>query len=152
MRILVDADACPVRREILEVATAAGIPVIQVADSNHNIAGEWVVTVDPGKDSADLRLINLAQPGDLVITQDYGVAALALGKGAFAMDPQGMRYTPDNMDLLLFQRSLGQKIRRAGGRTPGVKKRRKDANEIFRKELERYLEEIRLASEKKWKE
>ena len=145
MKIVVDADACPVRKEILETAAKREIPVVQVADISHEIRGGTVILVDTGSDSADIRLMNLTDPGDLVITQDYGVAALALGKKAFAMDPNGMRYTQDNIDCLLFERALGQKIRRAGGRTGTVQKRTKDANSKFQKELERYLREIKAS-------
>lgn len=142
MKIVVDADACPVRKEILETAEKRKIPVVQVADTSHEIQGGTVILVDTGSDSADIRLMNLTEPGDLVVTQDYGVAALALGKRAFAMDPGGMRYTQENMDRLLFERALGQKIRRAGGKTGTVRKRARDANQKFQKALELYLREI----------
>ena len=90
-----------------------------------------VITVDKGRDSVDIRLANLLEAGDIVVTQDFGVAALALGKRAKAMNQNGMVYDDRNMDQLLFERHLGQKIRRAGGRTAGAKKRTRSDDESF---------------------
>lgn len=143
MKILVDADACPVKEIIVTQARTRRIPVIMVIDTSH----EWqdgysrVITVDRAKDSADIALMNLTEPGDLVVTQDYGVAAMALGRGAFALHQSGMRYTGENMDRLLFERHLGGKIRRAGGRTKGPKKRSGADDEAFAAALEIILSE-----------
>ena len=87
--------------------------------------------MDKGRDRVDIRLANLLEAGDIVVTQDFGVAALALGKRAKAMNQNGMVYDDRNMDQLLFERHLGQKIRRAGGRTAGAKKRTRLDDESF---------------------
>lgn len=90
MRILVDADACPVKGIVVEMARQRGIPVLMVTDTSHRIQDGYsqVITVDKGRDSADLRLANEMEPGDIVVTQDFGVAALALGKGCRALNPK----------------------------------------------------------------
>ena len=131
MKILVDADACPVKEIIVRQAKKRGIPVVMLLDTSHilNDGYSKVITVDKGRDSVDIRLANLLEAGDIVVTQDFGVAALALGKRAKAMNQNGMVYDDRNMDQLLFERHLGQKIRRAGGRTAGAKKRTRSDDE-----------------------
>lgn len=133
MKILVDADACPVKEIIVRLAKQAGIPVIMLIDTSHllNDGYSTVITVDKGRDSADIRLVNLIQPQDIVVTQDFGVAAMALAKGAKAVSQNGMLYDDSNMDRLLFERALGQKVRRAGGRSGKIKKRTKQNDEAF---------------------
>ena len=139
--IYVDADACPVKEIIVQVARERSLPVVMVLDTSH----EWedgysqVVTVDRERDGADIALINRTQKGDLVVTQDYGVAALALGKGASALNQNGLIYTSQNMDRLLFERHLGQKVRRAGGRTGNMRKRSAQDDENFEKALRSVL-------------
>jgi uncharacterized protein YaiI (UPF0178 family) len=102
-------------------------------DTSHilNDGYSTVITVDKGRDSADIRLVNLIEPQDIVVTQDFGVAAMALAKGAKAVSQNGMVYDNGNMDRLLFERALGQKIRRAGGRSTKIKKRTKQDDEAF---------------------
>lgn len=114
--IYVDADACPVVRLVEEIAVARGIPVTLLCDTNHVLTSltSQVKVIGAGADAVDLALINLCSRGDIVVTQDYGVAALALGKGAYAIHQSGMRYTNDNIDRLLMERHLARKARRAG--------------------------------------
>lgn len=142
MRILVDADACPVKEIILQKAKQFGVPVIMVADTSHVISceGAEVVMVGQEADSADIMLANLTQAGDIVVTQDYGVAALALGKGAWALNQNGMLYDAQNIDALLFSRYIGKKVRRGGGRTKGPAKRTAADNAAFENALTRLLE------------
>ena len=125
MRLLVDADACPVVDIAIDCARKRGIDVLLVCDTAHVMQREGAQTlmVDQGADSADLALVNRAQRGDVVVTQDYGVAAMALGKGCRALDQNGREYTDGNMDALLFARHEAGRIRRSGGRTKGPKKR-----------------------------
>ncbi len=125
MKILVDADACPVKNIIVKEAKKRSIPVTMVMDTSHEREDGYsqIVTVDKGADSADIKLINLTEPGDLVVTQDFGVAAMALGKGAVTLNQNGMEYTEQNMDTLLFERHVGKEVRRRGWRTKGVSKR-----------------------------
>lgn len=144
MKIIVDADACPVKDIIKKTAIEYSIPVIMVCDTSHVLNDDYckVVTVDKFADSADIHLINLTRAGDLVITQDYGVAALAIGKKAYALSNNGMEFDDDNMDKLLFERFLGKKVRRAGKRTKGPAKRTEEDNKNFLSALIKILERI----------
>ena len=141
MKIIVDADACPVKNIIKKTASKYSIPVIMVCDTSHHISDDYckVINVDKSADSADIYLINLAEKWDLVITQDYGVAALALGKQACAINNYGVFYDDNNIDKLLFERFLGKKVRRAGGRTQGPKKRTDKDDIAFENALDNYL-------------
>lgn len=132
-QILVDADACPVKEIILRQAKKKNIPVTMVIDTSHELHDGYstVVTVDKARDSADIKLVNLVRPGDVVVTQDFGLAAMALARGASALNQNGLIYSAENMDRLLFERHLGQKIRRAGGRTNNPKKRTKRDDAVF---------------------
>ena len=143
MRILVDADACPVKQIILKVAKKNKIPVIMFIDTSHIINDGYseVITVDKQRDSADLALINKAFAGDIVVTQDYGVAIMAIGKGANALNQNGILYTEDNIDMLMFERHLSQKIRRSGGRTSGPRKRVKENDIKFEEALIKLLQQ-----------
>lgn len=133
MRILVDADACPVKEMIVRMARGRGIHVIMICDTSHVIRDGYseVITVDRERDSADLALANRLKPSDIVVSQDFGVAALALGKGCRVLNQDGMEYDAENIDRLLFERHLGQKVRRAGGRTKGMKKRKPEDDAAF---------------------
>lgn len=141
MKILVDADACPVKEIIVREAKARSLRVIMVCDTAHEIRDGYseTVTVDKGADSADLKLISLGGPGDIVVTQDYGVAAMALGKGMKAVNQNGLIYTADNIDRLLFERFLGKKVRRSGGRTKNMKKRSAEDDAAFERALRQLL-------------
>jgi uncharacterized protein YaiI (UPF0178 family) len=143
MKILVDADACPVKELIVSAARKRSIPVLMLMDTSHERDDGYstVIIVDKGRDSADIRLVNLTESGDLVVTQDYGVAAMALARGARAINQNGLIYGGDNMDRLLFERALGQKIRRAGGKSGKNKRRTKEDDEAFRKALDGLLAE-----------
>ena len=143
VRILVDADACPVKQIILKVAKKNKIPVIMFIDTSHIINDGYseVITVDKQRDSADLALINKAFAGDIVVTQDYGVAIMAIGKGANALNQNGILYTEDNIDMLMFERHLSQKIRRSGGRTSGPRKRVKENDIKFEEALIKLLQQ-----------
>lgn len=142
MRILVDADACPVKHIIIKIAKEYNIPVVMFIDTSHRISDDYsrVVVVDKQKDSADLALINEASVGDIIVTQDYGVAILAIGKGARALNQNGVFYTVDNIDKLMFERHLSQKIRRSGGRISGPRKRNKNDDVKFEKALVNLIE------------
>lgn len=115
MRILVDADACPVIRIIEQYAVSHAMSVILFSDTSHQLQSQSseVVVVGEGADAVDLALINRCQTGDVVVTQDYGVATLALGKRAFPIHPSGLCYTNDNIDQLLMERHVAGKLRRS---------------------------------------
>lgn len=105
MEILVDADACPVIAQVENVAQKHNVPVTLLCDTSHILESEYsrVVMVDRGADSVDIVLVNNCNKGDIVVTQDYGVAAMALGKGAYAIHQSGKWFTNDNIDEMLFQ-------------------------------------------------
>ena len=111
MTVLIDADACPVTRMAESISKAHGIPCILLCDTNHILESDYseVRTIGAGADAVDFALINLCRRGDIVVTQDHGVAAMALGKGAYAIHQSGRRYTDDNIDELLMQRHLAKK-------------------------------------------
>lgn len=141
MKILVDADACPVKDIIIKVAKENKLEVIMLIDTSHEINDGYskVITVDKARDSVDIALINITKPGDIVVTQDYGVAAMALGRKAGAVNQNGLIYSDENIDKLLFERHLGQKVRRAGGRTKSIKKRSREDNEKFEEVFRRLV-------------
>ena len=143
MKILVDADACPVVDLTVREAKARNIPVTLITDTAHvlNRTDAEVITVEKGSDSADFKLVNLVQKGDLVVTQDYGLAAMVLAKGGRALNQNGMIYSEQNMDTLLFTRHIAKKVRMEGGRTKGPHKRTKEQDEDFLRTLQRMLEE-----------
>jgi uncharacterized protein YaiI (UPF0178 family) len=137
MRILVDADACPVKSIILKHAKSMGLEVIMFIDTSHELNDGYseVVTVDKGADSADFALIKRIATGDIVVTQDYGVAAMVLAKKALALNQNGLIYTEYNIAPLLEQRHMSAKIRRGGGRLSGNPKRTKQNDIDFEKAL-----------------
>lgn len=148
MKILVDADGCPVKNIVVNVAKEYQIPVIMICNTSHIIDDGYsqVVTVGKGKDSVDMALINKVDKGDIVITQDYGVATMALAKKAYPVNQNGFIYNEKNIDGLLFQRHLSAKIRRAGGKTSNPKKRTKDDDKRFERVLKELIEKIILYS------
>lgn len=144
MKILVDADACPVKNIIINAAKGYHIPVLMFIDTSHILCDDYseIIVVDKARDSVDIALINKTQKGDIVVTQDFGVAAMALSKQAYAINQNGLIYNKDNIDRLLFERHIGQKVRRGGGRTSNVKKRTKEDNEKFKEAFIRLIEKI----------
>ncbi len=143
MKILVDADACP--RSVLQICRSVGqkfgIPVWTVASFNHNIISDHHVVVGDDPQEVDIKVINLAEAGDVVVTQDWGLAAMVLSKGARCLTPNGREYRPDRIDFLLEEREVKAKIRRAGGRTRGPKKRTGEDDKRFEACLLRIIAE-----------
>ena len=115
MKIYVDADACPVTRIAERVAKERGIPVVLLCDTNHVLSSDYseIRVIGAGADAVDIALLNLCQRGDIVVTQDYGVAALALGKDAKAIHQSGRWYTDENIDSLLMERHMAKVARRS---------------------------------------
>ena len=145
MKILVDGDGCPVIRETEEAARKFGLESIIFCDTSHRIQSEIseVCLVDKGADSADFALVSRILPGDVVVTQDYGLAAMALAKGAFAFHQDGWQYTEDNMDLLLLERYEAKKARKsAKHHLKGPRKRDKAANHVFFERLSLFLRKL----------
>lgn len=131
MKILVDADACPVKDIIERVAKEYGLPVMMLTDTSHILTSAYseIVLVSKAPDAVDFALINRTAKGDIVVTQDYGVAAMALGKGAYAIHPSGKIYTDSNIDVLLMERDIAKKCRRDGERIKGHAKKRTNADD-----------------------
>jgi len=142
MRILVDADACPVKDIIVRLAKQREIPVTMITDTSHRLNDGYntIITVDKHVDSVDFALMGIVTRNDIVVTQDYGLAAMVLGKGAKAVHQNGFAYTNDNIDRLLMERHIGAQTRRRGGRTKGPPKRTKEDNERFEKILAEILD------------
>lgn len=138
-KILVDADACPVKQIIEEVAKQYKIEVMMFIDTSHELKSDYskIITVSKGRDAADFAIVNMIEKNDIVVTQDYGVATMSLAKHAMVMNQNGLIYTNDNIDKLLFERHISQKIRRAGGKTSNPKKRSRENDEKFKNSFER---------------
>ncbi|MBR3767028.1 MAG: YaiI/YqxD family protein [Clostridia bacterium] len=143
MKIVIDADACPVLDITLCLAAEKGIDAVIVCDNAHFIERENIETivVDKGADSADIKIANTVKKGDIVVTQDYGLAALCLGKGAKALNQNGLIFTDKNIENLLYSRFMAKKARMAGGRTKGPSKRTTANDTAFIKALTFLLEE-----------
>ena len=121
MNILIDADGCPVVDLTLQIAKRFGIPVIILCDTSHQIEREGAQTLvfDKGSDSVDFALANRVKSGDVVVTQDYGLASMCLAKCARVLNQNGLEYTADNMDALMLRRYENKKLLRAGNHTEG---------------------------------
>ena len=143
MQIYVDADACPVVGIVEEIAEKYKIPVTLLCDTNHVLYSEYsdVIVVGAGADAVDYNLIGVCHKGDIVVSQDYGVAAMALGKGAYAIHQSGRWYTDDNMDQMLMERHLNKKARRSSHKNhiKGPKKRTKEDDERFAQSFEKMI-------------
>lgn len=145
-KILIDADGCPVVDITILVAKSFGLPVTLVCDTSHRMEreGAETVTVDKGSDASDFAIVNRVEKGSIVVTQDYGLAAMVLAKQGYAINQNGWLYTPDNMDQLLHFRHVSKKIRQAGGRLKGPKKRTKENDTKFKISLMELCEKLTL--------
>jgi uncharacterized protein YaiI (UPF0178 family) len=145
-KILVDADACPVVRIVEEVAADFSLPVILLCDTNHVLTSDYseVRVIGAGADAVDFALVNLCQRGDVVVTQDYGVAAMALGKGAHGIHQSGRLYTQDNIDQLLMERHMAKKARmsKIKHHLKGPAKRTKEDDKRFRDALVKLVSDV----------
>ena len=142
MKILIDADACPVTDIAVKIAKEYSIECIILCDTAHFIVrdGASTVTVEKGADSVDFRLVNMVENGDIAVTQDYGLAAMCLAKKAVPINQNGLIFTDKNIEELLYTRFVSKKIRMAGGRTKGPKKRTKEQDIEFEKKLRMLIE------------
>ena len=143
MHIYVDADACPVIRIVENIARKYNIETTLICDTNHVITSDYsdVVTVSAGADAVDFKLVNLCTRDDIVVTQDYGVAAMALSKGAYAIHQSGKWYTNDNIDRMLMQRHITKCAKRASSKNHinGPKKRSNEDNIHFAESFEKLV-------------
>ena len=143
MRVFVDADACPVVSIVENISKKYNIPVTLLCDTNHVLTSEYseVIVVGAGADAVDYKLISICHRGDIVVSQDYGVAAMALEKGAFAIHQSGKWYTNDNIDQMLMERHLNKKARRSSHKNyiKGPKKRTEEDDERFTQSFEKMI-------------
>ncbi|HHX77194.1 MAG TPA: DUF188 domain-containing protein [Firmicutes bacterium] len=144
MKIVVDADACPkgVLQACLKKGKQYGIPVLTVASFNHNIRTEHHLVVGNASQETDLKVLNLTEKRDVVVTQDWGLAAMILGKEARCINFEGREYKQNVIDFLLEAREIKAKFRRSGGRTRGPKKRTAETDKKFAATLEKILQEM----------
>ncbi len=133
MKILVDADSCPVKDILFQVAQEYAVEVVVVKNLAHEIDHDYpkVITVDKGMDSVDFVIVNQTEAGDLVVTQDYGLAALALSKQAVVIHPNGWEYTDGNIEGLLMNRHINREIRKRDGRHTKTAKRKGEDDSQF---------------------
>ena len=143
MQIFVDADACPVVGIIETIAEKYNIPTTLLCDTNHILYSNYskVIVVGAGADAVDYKLISICHKGDIVVSQDYGVAAMALGKGAYAIHQSGKWYTNNNIDQMLMERHLNKKARRSSHKNhiKGPKKRTEEDDVRFAQSFEKML-------------
>ncbi len=141
MRILIDGDGCPVVDIAVAVSQRHGIECLILCDTAHEINrdGAQTLTFDKGADSVDFALANRARAGDLVVTQDYGLASMCLARGARVLHQDGWEYTQWNIDALLSERHAAKRLRMSGGRTKAIPKRTEAQNQAFRRALENCL-------------
>ena len=143
MKIYIDADGCPVVKSTVKIAGEFQISCVIICDTSHRIEldGAETIVVSQGADSVDFRLVNMISAGDMVITQDYGLASMCLAKEAFVLHQDGWAYTQNNISGLMEQRHAAKKYRLAGGRTKGPSKRRPEQNEAFRQAFTQLLQQ-----------
>ena len=142
MKVLIDADACPVVDIAVGLCREFQTECLILCDTAHEMHkdGAQTLVFDKGADSVDYALVNRVAPGDIVITQDYGLASMSLAKNARVLHQDGWEYTAYNIDALLFQRHAAKEYRMAGGRTKGPSKRKPAQNQAFTAALRQLLE------------
>ena len=140
MKLLIDADGCPVVDIAVRLCREFKVPCCLLCDTAHQFTRDEAETLvfDKGADSVDFSLVNRVSPGDLVITQDYGLASMCLARKAQPIHQDGWAYTEFNIDALLFSRHESRKLRNAGVRMKGPKKRTAQQDQAF----ERFLREL----------
>lgn len=144
MKILIDADGCPVVDITIQVAKKHGLECILLCDTSHEFRreGAKTITVSKGADSVDFALVNLVRPRDIVVTQDYGLAAMCLARQAVPINQNGLVYDSSNIDALLLQRHTARKLRMSGVRMKGNSKRTAAEDQAFRQALEDVLSQL----------
>ena len=142
MKVLIDADACPVVDIAVKLCAKEGVPCLLLCDTAHAVYREdaQALIFDKGADSVDFALVNRTCPGDIVITQDYGLASMCLGRKVRVLHQDGWEYTLDNISGLMEQRHANKKHRLAGGRTKGPSKRTRQQDEAFAAAFQQMLQ------------
>ena len=143
MQIFVDADACPVVDIVETIAGKYNISTTLLCDTNHILYSDYseVIVVGAGADAVDYKLISICHKGDVVVSQDYGVAAMALGKGAYAIHQSGKWYTNENIDQMLMERHLNKKARRSSHKNhmKGPRRRTEEDDVRFAQSFEKLV-------------
>ena len=144
MKVLIDADGCPVVDIAISVCSQYHIPCLLLCDTAHQMLREGAQTLifDKGADSVDFALVNRVDPGDLVITQDYGLASMCLARNARILHQDGWEYTQYNIQALLFQRAESRKYRASGRRIKGPSKRTPAQDYQFKQAMIQLLQQI----------
>lgn len=146
MKVLVDADACPVIKIVERVAKENNIEVILLCDTNHVLTSDYsqVKVIGAGADAVDFALVNQCTKGDIVVTQDYGVAAMILGKGAYGIHQSGKWYTNENIDQMLMERHMAKKARRSSNKhhMKGPAKRTDEDDIRFKESFEKLIKKV----------
>ncbi len=147
VKIFVDADASPVQNEVIEICRAYdihGVFIKSYSHFSHTDLPSFIDTiyVDSASDAADYKIVQTVAKGDIVITQDYGLAALCLGKGCHVLHHKGFQYTKTNIDELLAKRHAGAQARKAGFKTKGPKPFTNEDREKFYERLTVLVEKI----------
>ena len=142
-RVLVDADACPVVGIVEQISAAYAVPVVLLCDTNHVLSSDYseVRVIGAGADAVDFKLISLLSRGDICVSQDYGVAAMALGKGCYAIHQSGKWYTNENIDQMLMERHIAKKVRRSSKKNhlKGSSKRTPEDDKRFAESFEKLI-------------
>ena len=143
MKIFVDADGCPVVDIAIEIAKEYALEIIVVKNFAHIIKSSYaeVVSVDIENDSADFYIVNLVSKGDIVITQDYGLAALCISKKAYPISQNGLVYTPFNIDGMLNTRHVHRELRKSGKHHSKFKKRTREDDNKFKISFKRLIKD-----------
>lgn len=151
MKIFVDADACPVVSIVEKIGKKYDVPVTLLCDTNHVLHPDYseVIVIGAGADAVDYKLISLCKKGDIVVSQDYGVAAMALGKGAFAIHQSGKWYTDENIDRMLMERHIAKKERRSKSKhhLKGPGRRTKEDDERFEQSFAKLVGKALMAQD-----
>lgn len=146
MKIYIDADACPVIKIVEKIAKKYEVPVMLLCDTNHVLHSDYseVKVIGAGVDAVDFALVGLCQRNDIVVTQDYGVAAMILGKGAYGIHQSGKWYTNENIDQMLMERHMAKKARRASKKhhLKGPAKRTPEDDKQFEESFVKLLEKV----------
>lgn len=142
MKLIIDADSCPKKTKdtCIKIAEKYGLELIMVIDDSHKLRGKFkVVQVETSRDAVDFEIAKLTHKEDIVVTHDYGLASIVLNKSLAVVHPDGTIYTSHNLESLMFQRYIGNKVRRLGGKMKGIKKRRTEERVPFNEVLENII-------------
>lgn len=147
MKILIDADACPVKDIVIKIANSFNLEIVIICDNAHEIKREGIETivVPQGADAVDYEILRRTDFDDIVVTQDYGLASIVLSKNAHSINQDGLIYNKFNIESLLFSRHMSKKLRDSGKRVKGVKKRTKLDDDRFEESFIRLIKSIKLS-------